>query len=71
MRLLGLFLCVAAAGCAATPEDANAPQAPETRSVRTGSRLPSNDAGYVQGTSGDAWQNDRRGGGVSRGDRMN
>jgi hypothetical protein len=80
MRLLfpAALVCAAAYGCASAPQESQKPQEPqataaqppEVRTTRTGSRLPSNDAGHVQGVSKDTWQDERRGL-PSRGDRGN
>lgn len=73
MRIRLLFiasvLCTATYGCAtapaapkaAAPADPKAAAQPHKEPVyTTGSRLPSNSAGAVQGVSRDAWQDDRR-----------
>ena len=61
LLLIASVLCVAAYGCETTPADPKAAAQPRSEpTYTTGSRLPSSGSAAVQGTSREAWEDERR-----------
>jgi hypothetical protein len=58
--LIAFALCVVTYGCETTPTEPKAAQPRSEPTYTTGSRLPSSASATVQGTSREAWEDDRR-----------